>query len=218
MIILHCEQGSDTWLAVRAGIPTSSNFDRIITTQGLPSKQRQKYMYRLAGERLTGMPMENYLDGNMERGKELEAEARATYELVTGNTVEQVGFCMGDTRSFGASPDGLVGDKGGVELKCPILSTAVEYLDKRVLPTIYLQQTQGTLLVTGRAWWDFVSYHPGLPFLVVRVERDEKFINTLRKELGIFCAELTELTERIRGGDDKRRSDSKIKENIRQQR
>lgn len=199
MKIIDCIQGSDLWLKTRAGIPTASNFDKIITTKGEPSKQRQKYLYQLAGERLTGRPMDTYTNSDMERGKELEAEARLAYEIMTNNTVEQVGFCLDDTRSFGCSPDGLIGDKGGVELKSPILSTAMEYLDKGVLPSIYFQQVQGTLLVTGREWWDFASYFPGLPLLIVPNRRDEKFINVLEKELRIFCAELNELVTKIGG-------------------
>lgn len=213
MITFNVEQNSPEWLALRAGIPTASNFDKIITTKGLPSAQRQKYLYQLAGERLTGRPMNTFTNGDMERGKALEAEARLAYELMTNNTVEQVGFCMDDTRSFGCSPDGLTEDKisfaigkisfnnsfGGVEIKCPTLSVAVEYLDKGVLPTAYYQQVQGQLLVTGRKWCDFVSYFPALPLLIVRVERDEKFIAALKKELKVFCAELNELTAKIGG-------------------
>ena len=199
MIILDIEQGSPEWYAARAGYPSASNFDKIITSKGEPSKQRMAYLYRLAGERLTGMPMETYTNGNMERGKELEAEARAAYEFITDNEVKQVGFCMNEGQSYGNSPDGLIGEDGGLEIKCPTLSVAVEYLDKGVLPTAYWQQVQGSLLVTGRKWWDFVSYYPGLPLFIVRVERDEKFIEKLHDELTVFCVELDELTARIKG-------------------
>ena len=199
MIILDVEQGSLAWLQARAGLPCSSNFDRIITTKGEPSAQRQKYLYTLTGERLTGMPMETYTNGNIERGKELEAEARAAYEFITDNEVKQVGFCLNEGRSYGNSPDGLIGEDGGLEIKCPTLSVAVEYLDKGKLPTAYWQQLQGALLVTGREWWDFCSYFPGLPPLIVRVERNEEFIEKLHDELVVFCIELDELTARIKG-------------------
>ena len=199
MEIIDCIQGSDFWLKARAGIPTSSNFDRIITTKGEPSKQRQKYLYQLVGELLTGVVENGYQNEVMQRGKELEAEARAAYEFITDNEVKQVGFCMNEGQSYGNSPDGLIGEDGGLEIKCPTLSVAVEYLDKGVLPTAYWQQVQGSLLVTGRKWWDFVSYYPGLPLFIVRVERDEKFIEKLHDELTVFCVELDELTARIKG-------------------
>ena len=200
MITLSVKQGSLEWLAARAGLPTASNFDRIITTKGEPSTQQQKYLYQLAGERLTGMPMETYTNGNMERGKELEAEARKVYEFVTDNEVAQVGFCLeSEERKYGCSPDGLIGDKGGIEIKCPTLPVAIEYLDKGILPTAYYQQVQGCLLVTGRAWWDFVSYYPGLPLLIVRVGRDERFLATLSENLCFFYGELEELMKKLKG-------------------
>ena len=198
MIIIDCIQGSELWLKIRTGIPCSSNFDRIITTKGESSTQRQKYLYQLAGERLTGMPMETYTNGNMERGKELEASARAAYEFITDNEVKQVGFCLNsEERNYGCSPDGLIGDDGGIEIKCPTLPVAVEYLDKGILPTAYFQQVQGCMLITGRAWWDFVSYHPSLPLLIMRTVRDVKFTDELRVQLHIFQQELTDLTKKI---------------------
>lgn len=198
--IADIEQGSPEWLSLRGGIPTASGFSNIVTSKGEPSKSAQKYMYQLAGERLTGAPMESYTNGNMARGNEMEAEARAAYEFITDNHIEQVAFCFKDERRlYGASPDGLVGADGGVEFKNPILTTAVEYLDKKKLPTIYTQQTQGFLLVTGREWIDFMAYFPGLKPLIIRVERDEKFIRALECELDDFCGELNALVERLRG-------------------
>ena len=111
--------------------------------------------------------------------------------------VQQVGFCLEDGGRYGCSPDGLVGDDGLVELKNPQGKTAVEYLLKGELPTTYFQQVQGQLLVTERAWCDFVSYYPGLPLLVLRVARDEEFIGKLESELAIFCQELDAICERL---------------------
>ena len=201
MIILNVAQGSPEWFAARAGIPTASNFDKIVTSKGERSAQAQKYLYQLAGERLAGEPSETYQNGAMLRGKELEPIARSAYSFITDNVVEEVGFCLEEGERYGCSPDGLIGDyerNGLIEIKCPTLPVAVEYLDKGGLPTTYFQQVQGQLLVTGCEWCDFFSYYPGLPPLLVRVGRDEKFLKALQTELAAFCDELDALTERLR--------------------
>lgn len=203
MIITDANQGSPEWLALRAGLPTASCFDRIVTSRGEPSKTAQKYLYQLAGERLMGAPMESYQSDAMTRGQELEAEARVAYEFITDAEVKQVGFVFRDERRlYGCSPDGLIGAEGGLEIKCPTLPMAVEYLDKGKLPTDYVQQVQGNLLVTGRDWWDFKSYYPGLPPLIVRVERDEDFLQALEYHLDDFCEKLDALTRRLRENRD----------------
>jgi len=198
MITLDLEQGGPEWFAARAGIPTASNFDKIITTKGEPSKSAKKYMYQLAGERILGAPVETYTNGAMERGIALEAEAREMYGLTTGNEVRQVGLCyQNEERCFSCSPDGLT-DIGGLEIKCPLLSTHVEYLLKGKLPTEYFQQVQGSLFVTGLPWWDFFSYYPGMPPFRVRVTPDELFHNALSAALSSFCSELDNTVDFLR--------------------
>ena len=196
MKVIDCLQYSPEWYAARCGIPTASSFDMILCADGKVSKQRTKYLYRLAGESITGIAEETYQNATMQRGKEMEAEARQLYSLITGEEVQQVGFCLAD--GYGASPDGLVGEKGLLEIKCPNIATHVGYLLENVLPTDYFQQTQGQLLVTGREWCDFLSYYPGLRPLIIRVTRDEIFIKALKAELKKFCAELAEVRERIK--------------------
>jgi putative phage-type endonuclease len=199
VIVAEVLQGTPEWLAARLGIPTASGFDRIITTKGEPSKQAQKYMYQLAAERITGAKEEGYQNGVMQRGMEMEAEARAMYEFITGNEVKTVGVCYPDEKkAYGCSPDGLVNSDGLVEIKCPTSPVHVAYLLSGELPAEYFQQVQGQLLVTGRKYVDFFSFYPGLKPLPVRVERDEKFIKALMVELEIFVKELDEITERIR--------------------
>jgi predicted phage-related endonuclease len=194
------EQGSDAWAALRTGLPSASCFDKIITSKGAQSKQAKKYLYQLAGERLLGYSPESYQNDTMLRGQEVEAEARASYELITDAEVRQVGFCFNDERKrWGCSPDGIIGEDGGLEIKCPTLPVAVEYIDKGVLPTTYVQQVQGSMLVTGRAWWDFMSYYPGLQPLIIRVERDDKLIAILEATLETFCVQLDEMVERLKG-------------------
>lgn len=194
MEILTCEQRSLEWYQARKGIPTASGFDKILTSTGQPSKQRTKYMYQLAGERLGGIIEEDYQSFAMLQGIEKEEEAISLYELIN-EPVQKVGFCLAD--GYGASPDGLVDDNGLIELKCPIISTHIEYLIKNELPIEYFQQTQGQLLVTDRDWVDFMSYYPGLKPLIVRVQRNDVFIISLRNELRAFIQELNELVRKL---------------------
>lgn len=199
MKICTAEQGTKEWIADRCGIPSASNFDMIITADGKPSKQRTKYLYRLAGERVSGIVEETYQNAAMLRGKELEDEARQLYQITTGKEVKQVGFCVTEKNPiYGASPDGLVENDGLVEIKCPQVATHVGYLIANVLPVDYFQQTQGQLLVTGRKWNDFVSYSPGLKPLIIRVYPDKKFLKALAVELELFTSELDEITKKIK--------------------
>lgn len=197
MICLEHEQGTDEWLKARIGIPTSSNFDKLITSKGEPSKQAQKYCYQLAVERVTGVREEVYKNGAMARGTELEAEARNLYEMLNGVTVQKVGLCLSDNSRFGASPDGLVGKNGMLEIKCPLAATHVAYLLDGVIPSDYVPQVQGQLLVTGLRWVDFMSYYPGVKPLIVRVKRNEEFIAKLEKILESFCDELDQIAVKI---------------------
>lgn len=199
MKVVDCIQGSEEWYKARCGIPTSSNFDKILTVAGDISKQRDKYLYQLAGERITKTSEEPYQNAVMERGKIMEEEARKFYELVKGSKIKQVGLCVTEGKViYGASPDGLVGKEGLIEIKCPIISTQVAYLLKGTLPMDYWQQLQGELLVTGRKWVDFISYYPGLRPLVIRVKPHNQFIATLKTELEHFCEELETTVKKIR--------------------
>ncbi|MEK6807568.1 MAG: lambda exonuclease family protein [Nanoarchaeota archaeon] len=196
MKIIDCQQGSPEWLKARCGIPTASNFDKILCADGKVSKQRTKYLYQLAGETITGIAEETYQNAAMLRGKEMEAEARQLYQLITGEEVKEVGFCLAE--GYGASPDGLVGKEGLLEIKCPLISTHVSYLLENKLPSEYFIQTQGQLLVTGKKWVDFISYYGSMKPLIVRTFRDEKFIKSLRVELELFVNELKEVINKIK--------------------
>lgn len=199
MITVNCEQGSPEWFAARLGIPTASNFDKIVTSKGEPSKQAEDYAYTLAAERITGRMEESYSSKKMDQARELESEARALYELITDTQIQQVGVCYpSEAKLCAASPDGLVGEEGLIEIKCPLSKTSVRYLLKGELPVDYVQQAQGQLYVTGRMWLDFVSYYPGLKPFIKRIGRDEKFINALSTELAKFNQLLEEVTEKIK--------------------
>jgi len=175
------EQGSPEWLAARLGIPSASMFAKIVTTKGIWSASADAYINQLVAERLTGEREEVFQSHHMLRGTELEPDARDLYSLMSDAEVTEVGFCLHDTLSAGCSPDGLIGEDGGLEIKCPAPSTHVEYLRGGVLPSKYKQQVMGCLWITGREWWDFVSYHPTMKPLIVRVERDEEYIAALEK-------------------------------------
>ena len=192
------EQYSPEWYKIRAGIPTASEFDCIITAKGEPSKQREKYLYRLAGERITKTSEETYQNEAMLRGKEREDEARKYYTFTRKIKVTQVGFCLQEKPGYGCSPDGICGKPGILEVKCPLISTHVKYLLENKLPIEYFVQTQGQLLVTEKDWLDFVSYFPNLRPLIIRVKPDKSFQYKLKKELEKFCADLDRLVKKIK--------------------
>lgn len=202
MIIETFAQGSPEWFSARAGIPTASNFDKIVTSTGAPSKSAQTYMYQLAGESLAGVKTETFKNAAMERGSEMEAEARQMLEIIYGKIL-QVGLCYyDDKKEFACSPDGL-GDGissqlGGYEIKCPLIHTHVKYLLEKRLPVEYVQQVQGSMLVTGLDQWIFCSYYPGLKPLILTIDRDAKFISLLKVELFNFLHRLDEITTELK--------------------
>lgn len=183
MRISNHEQGSLEWFEARLGIPSASMFAKIVTTKGAWSTQADSYINQLVAERLTGEREEIYQSHHMIRGIELEPEARDLYCLMNDTEVQEVGFCLHDTLNAGCSPDGLVGEDGGLEIKCPAPATHVEYLRGGELPSRYKQQVMGCLWITQRSWWDFVSYHPSMKPLIVRVERDEEYIAALEESV-----------------------------------
>lgn len=199
MIVIHeCEQGSEEWFARRMGIPTASEFSTILANgkDGGASKTRATYMRKLAGELLTGEAMENYTNVHMERGKIMEDEARGFYCFERDVEVSRVGFVTNGNK--GCSPDSLIEAKGGLEIKTALPHIQIERLEKNDLPPEHKAQVQGSLWVCEREWWDFVSYCPKLPLLIVRVHRDDGYIANLAGAVDKFNAELNELVERIR--------------------
>lgn len=198
MILDYTPQGTDAWHALRVGSPGASSMDKIITSQGKRSGQRQAYMYQLAGEIIVGEKTETYRNATMDRGSELEAEAREVFEFLHG-PVEQCGVIYPDERKlWHISPDGFQSEKEqGLEIKSPLLHTHCEYLDKGKLPTKYVVQVQTSLACTGWDVWYFMSYYPGLKSLIIPVERDEKLIPLILEAVEEFCADLHDLVERL---------------------
>jgi len=186
MKIIQCVQGEPEWLQARLGIPTSSNFGKIITPGGSPSKQAGAYANKLIAEYLTGGPVDEYINAAMQEGIERESEARLLYELEISTDVVQVGFITTDDGLSGTSVDGMVDNDGLVEIKNPLASTHVSYLLDGKVPTKYLPQIYGQMHVAEKEWVDFLSYYPGLPHMIVRVHRDETYIAALIRELDSF--------------------------------
>ena len=197
METIDCIQGSPEWFAARLGIASASNFSKILAKgQG---KTRKSYMLQLAAEKLAGEPQETFSNAVMDRGTEVEPQAREYYEKLNGVIVEQVGFCK-LTEDIGCSPDGLVGTDGGLEIKCPNSTTHLTYIMAEKLPSVYVAQVQGSLWVTDRKHWDFVSFDPRIkqrPYWSIRVFRDEAYINKLAVEVNQFIIELEALTKKI---------------------
>lgn len=190
------EQGSEAWFAARLGRVTASRVaDVIAKTKSGYSTSRANYAAQLVLERLTGTVAESYSNAAMEWGTAQEPEARIAYEFLKNMAVEQVGFVSHPRITMaGASPDGLVGTDGLVEIKCPNSATHLETLLGQAIPGKYQTQMLWQMACTGRVWCDFVSYDPRLPesmqLFVRRLERDAGRIAELEAEVTAFLAEI----------------------------
>lgn len=193
--IIYCEQGTPEWFAARLGRVTSSHFSDVLCK----GSGRKTYMMKVLAERMTGERMENFSAKWMEEGSEVEPQARGYYAELNHVPVEQVGFIqLGD--DIGSSPDGLVGLDGMIEIKCPFPSTHLGWILKGTLPSEHRCQVQGELWVSGRQWNDFISFDPRVrsrPYWSIRIERDEKYIKELAKEVNQFIEELHILADKI---------------------
>jgi len=194
--IIECRQGSPAWFWNRLGIPTASNFDRVLTpkTRKLAAGS-EKYMHELLAEWLIGMPTGGSGSAFMERGTGMEAWAVSYYELQRDVTTQAVGFCLRDDGWAGASPDRLVGDDGGLEIKC---KSAVQHVAALLGDTEdHYAQAQGSMWVTGRAWWDLLIYHPEIPSKIVRYERDEEYLSKFEPAMFEFTMALRRAREKL---------------------
>ncbi len=198
--ISDAAQNTPEWFQARAGMPTASMFAAVSAKPGprggIP-KGRQTYLYKLAGEILTGEPMDSYSNADMQRGSAREAEAADLYGFLRDVEPETVGFVKNG--NCGASPDRLIGKSGLLETKDAAPHIQIERLLKAVLPPEHKAQVQGQLMVCERVWVDFMSHCRGMAPLIIRVERDEKYIAALRIDINDFVYELQALTEKIRG-------------------
>lgn len=190
------EQRSEEWFAARLGKVTASRVaDLMATTKTGYSASRANYMAELICERLTGQQAERFSNAAMAWGTETEPQARAAYEFITDASVQEVGLIDHPSIAmFGASPDGLIGADGLIEIKCPNTATHIETLLGEVVPGKYVIQMQVQMACTGRAWCDFVSFDPRLPsdlqLWIKRVQRDDVAIQSIEAETVKFLGEL----------------------------
>lgn len=200
MIHLEVAQGSHEWLMARCGLPTASQFHRIVTPKGALSASRKRYMHDLLAETILGRPLDTFTSDAMNRGTDMEAEAVAAYEFERGIDTQVCGLCLTDDRLVGASPDRLIplpDDKlAGLQVKCPSEpGIHIGYLLGN-LADQHKAQVQGEIHVGEMVYEDLISYYPGLPLAVVRVLPDEKYQEALRKALDAFTKELAALVEK----------------------
>lgn len=190
MRIIDCQQRTPEWFAARRGVPTASEFGRIVTDKrGDYAAGADSYINELIDE-LIRPEADRGFGGNRhtQRGNELEPEARDEYAFDHDVVPREVGFILSDDGLLGCSPDSLIDPDGGLEIKCPDGPTHLRWLRAGVLPDEHRAQVHGSLIVTGRAWWDFVSYCPGYPKLEVRVVPNA-YTEKLRGHLQRFLAE-----------------------------
>lgn len=193
------DQQSPEWFSARLGKVTASRISDVMAkTKTGPSASRKNYLMQLLCERLTGRKEESYVNAAMQRGTELEAIARSAYEVDKGVMVEEVGFvpCPG-IEMAGASPDGLVGDDGLIEIKCPNTAQHVEFLRTGKIDPGYELQMLFQMICTGRKWCDFVSFDDRMPeelqYKCVRFERDQNRVMEIITEVDRFLIELENL-------------------------
>jgi len=192
------DQRTDDWFAARLGKVTASRIaDVVAKTKTGPSASRANYMAQLIVERMTGKPTESYSNSAMQWGTDTEPLARAAYEMATDTIVDEVGFVEHESLSMcGASPDGLVGDKGLIEIKCPNTATHIETLINGTIDNKYMLQMQWQMACTDRDWCDFVSFDPRMPELlqlkIIRVPMNEMLVVDLENQVEQFLNEVQE--------------------------
>jgi len=198
MTTVNLEQGSQEWLLARCGKVTASRVaDIIAKTKSGYSASRGNYLAELVCERLTGVPTDTYKSAAMEWGTAQEPHARAAYEAVGGVLVQEVGFVPHPSiPDAGASPDGLVGVDGLIEIKCPYTATHIETMLSGKIPDRYITQMQWQMACTGSEWCDFVSYDPRMPqnmrLFLARAVRDDLAIRAMETEVITFLQELSD--------------------------
>lgn len=196
-------QGSESWFAQRLGKVTASRLaDVVAKTKTGESASRATYRAEIVAERLTGKQAASFSNAAMQWGTETEPMARAAYEAERGLFVLETGMVTHPTISMsGASPDGLIGSNGLIEIKCPDTKTHIETLLSRKAPSKYIPQMQWQMACTDRAWCDFASFDPRLPsdlqLFVIRVDRDEKLISEYESEVVRFLGEVDEILDQL---------------------
>lgn len=203
------DQRTHAWLMARVGHATGSRFKDVMARlkpkkegeRGAAAQARIDYMAELAVERITGEPTQHYVNGFMQWGIDQEPLARNRYIEQTGAEVDEVGFIRHAELAAGVSPDGIVMLDGLIEIKCPTSANHIATV-RSGMPSQHIAQVQGAMWITGASWCDFISFDPrfprGLDLYVQRIERDQKFIDSLEAEVRLFLAELDEITASLK--------------------
>jgi len=203
LIIHGMDQGSVDWTEIRRGIPTASEFSKLVTSKGERSKSLDDYAAVLAADLYADKSLDRF-EGNKytDRGTELEPDAATMYEFLTDRELETVGFITNDEGTYGCSPDRLISEDGLVEFKCQIakehVKTLLYYKKHGKCPTTYIQQTQGQMMITGRAYCDLAFYHPDLPMLIIRQEPIPAVFRGLKEQLQAVIEERDAILETIK--------------------
>ncbi len=200
MKIHDCAQGEAEWAVLRAGKITASEADHLLTPE---FKERtgetpKTFLYRKLAEVLYKGPLPGFSSWDTEQGKELEDEARRWYAFTSEDSIRNVGFCEHDNGRAGCSPDALLGEDGGLEIKAPAATNHVRYLMEGILPKDYSAQVHFSMYVTGRKWWRFLSFHRRFPKFILTVERDEEIIAKINAAVTGFLARLDEALVKLR--------------------
>lgn len=197
MRIINCLQRSEEWERWR-NRPTASEFGSLITpARGDYSASATKYAAKIVAKRL-GVYTEPPPSYWMEWGCEHEPNAKHAYTQATGAEITDVGFALPDhTDAYGGSPDGLVGDDGIIEIKCPAPETLIGYHATGIMPVEYRPQVQGLLLITGRAWCDFYAFHPQLSPFTVRIEPDAEYQEKMAANLLKLLQDIERIETRV---------------------
>lgn len=212
--IIEGAQRSDEWFVARMGIPTGSGFAHVMAkgTSGEESLTRRDYATAKALELVNGKPSgeSSFVSWDIRNGIEREPLAIEAYQLETGVSISRPMFVRNNELRAGVSPDFLVGDDGGGEVKCPKQSTHMRYLELSDVPPEYKWQVHGSMLCTGRAWWDFISWNPDFPpdlqLHIVRVHRNEELIQQLEVGIFRFHRYVASIVENIRGLQQRRKA------------
>ena len=204
MRLVDCIQGSAQWLDARRGNITASRIVDVLDQlkKGGEGASRRNYRIELVAERLTGRSEDHYTSPEMVWGQEFEAAARSAYEIERGEMVDTVGFVLHPTFDFaGASPDGLIADDGGLEIKCPKTTTHLKWMLAGDVPAEHQPQMIWNMVCTKRAWWDFASYDPrspdGLKLFTCRLEMDAERAALIEAAVKVFHEEVEQTTTEL---------------------
>lgn len=200
MKIHEVEQKADAWFACRIGKVTASELGNLLTPQfeHRTGEMPKSYLYAKAAEAYRGVALPGFSTHATEQGIELEDRARSWFAFQSDHVIRNVGFVETDDGKFGCSPDALLDDDNGLELKCAECQTHVKYLLEGKLPTIYRTQVHGSMFATGRPKWTFMSYRPGFAPFVLKVNRDESICAKIAEAVDKFAGQLDSAMSKLR--------------------